>query len=146
LANRRRRRARPRRRARSRRSPSASTPRSACSRGASRPKGLALSAPALARSALLARSLALRRAARTRRHSVGSKNFTEELILGELYAQVLEDNGIRVTRRLDLGGTDIAMAALRRGEIDLYPEYTGTALLVVLKANRRRRRREIYAS
>jgi osmoprotectant transport system substrate-binding protein len=39
-----------------------------------------------------------------------------------------------VRRRLDLGGTDIAMAAIRRGEIDVYPEYTGTALLVVLKA------------
>ncbi len=64
---------------------------------------------------------------------VGSKNFTESLLLGELYAQLLEGAGLRVTRRLDLGGTDIAMAALRRSEIDLYPEYTGTALLVVLK-------------
>jgi osmoprotectant transport system substrate-binding protein len=63
---------------------------------------------------------------------VGSKNFTEELILGEIYAQSLEHAGLRVTRRLDLGTTDIAMAALRRGEIDLYPEYTGTALLNVL--------------
>ncbi|HEX3469138.1 MAG TPA: glycine betaine ABC transporter substrate-binding protein [Candidatus Elarobacter sp.] len=63
---------------------------------------------------------------------VGSKNFTEELILGELYAQALEHAGLHVTRRLDLGTTDIAMAALRRGEIDLYPEYTGTALLNVL--------------
>lgn len=68
---------------------------------------------------------------------IGSKNFTEELILGELYAQLLEDEGIAVTRRLDLGGTDIAMAALKRGEIDLYPEYTGTALLVVLQAKPR---------
>jgi osmoprotectant transport system substrate-binding protein len=64
---------------------------------------------------------------------VGSKNFTEALLLGELYAQLLEDRDQKVRRRLDLGGTDIAMAALRRGEIDLYPEYTGTALLVVLK-------------
>jgi osmoprotectant transport system substrate-binding protein len=63
---------------------------------------------------------------------VGSKNFTEELILGELYAQSLEHAGIGVTRRFDLGTTDIAMAALNRGEIDLYPEYTGTALLNVL--------------
>jgi osmoprotectant transport system substrate-binding protein len=66
--------------------------------------------------------------------AVGSKNFTEALLLGELYAQLIEDNNHLVRRRLDLGGTDIAMAALRRGEIDLYPEYTGTALLVVLKA------------
>jgi osmoprotectant transport system substrate-binding protein len=63
---------------------------------------------------------------------VGSKNFTEELILGELYAQSLEHAGIGVTRRLNLGTTDIAMAALQRAEIDVYPEYTGTALLNVL--------------
>jgi osmoprotectant transport system substrate-binding protein len=63
---------------------------------------------------------------------IGSKNFTEELILGELYAQSLEHAGLRVTRKLNLGTTDIAMAALQRGEIDLYPEYTGTALLTVL--------------
>ena len=66
--------------------------------------------------------------------AVGSKNFTESELLGELYAQLIEDNGHPVRRRLDLGGTDIAMAALRRGEIDVYPEYTGTALLVVLKS------------
>lgn len=66
--------------------------------------------------------------------AIGSKNFTEALLLGELYAQLIEDNGHPARRRLDLGGTDIAMAALRRGEIDLYPEYTGTALIVVLKA------------
>jgi osmoprotectant transport system substrate-binding protein len=65
--------------------------------------------------------------------SVGAKNFTEELILGEIYAQVLEQHGLRVARKLNLGGTDIAMEALRRGEIDLYPEYTGTALLTQLK-------------
>jgi osmoprotectant transport system substrate-binding protein len=65
---------------------------------------------------------------------VGSKNFTESLLLGELYAQILEAHKLHVRRRLDLGGTDIAMAALQRGQIDLYPEYTGTALLVVLKA------------
>ena len=63
----------------------------------------------------------------------GSKNFTEELILGEMYAQVLEHGGLRTWRRLDLGSTQVAMGALVRGDIDLYPEYTGTALLVVLK-------------
>lgn len=66
--------------------------------------------------------------------AVGSKNFTEELIIGELYAQSLEKHGISVTRKLNLGGTQIAMAALEKGEIDLYPEYTGTALLNQLKA------------
>jgi len=64
---------------------------------------------------------------------VGSKNFTEELILGELYSQVLEHAGYSVDRRLDLGSVEVAMEALQRGDIDVYPEYTGTALLVVLK-------------
>jgi osmoprotectant transport system substrate-binding protein len=63
---------------------------------------------------------------------VGSKNFTEQLLLGELYAQTLERHKLPVSRKLNLGGTQIAMAALQRSEIDLYPEYTGTALLVVL--------------
>jgi osmoprotectant transport system substrate-binding protein len=64
--------------------------------------------------------------------AVGSKNFTESIILGELYAQVLERAGMPVRRRLDLGTTDIAMTAMQRGEIDIYPEYTGTALIDVL--------------
>jgi osmoprotectant transport system substrate-binding protein len=67
------------------------------------------------------------------RLTVGSKNFTEELLLGELYAQLLQHYDFRITRKLNLGGTQVAMAALRRGDIDLYPEYTGTALLTVLK-------------
>jgi osmoprotectant transport system substrate-binding protein len=67
--------------------------------------------------------------------SVGSKDFTEELILGEMYAQILEKNGFAVTRKLDLGGTQVAMEALLRGDIDLYPEYTGTALVTELKAH-----------
>ena len=65
---------------------------------------------------------------------VGSKNFTEELLLGEMYAQLLEHAGYRVDRRLNLGSVELAMAALQRGDIDVYPEYTGTALLVVLKS------------
>ncbi len=65
--------------------------------------------------------------------AVGSKNFTEELILGELYAQLLEKHGLTVARKLDLGGTQVAMEALQRGDIDLYPEYTGTALITELK-------------
>lgn len=64
---------------------------------------------------------------------VGSKNFSEQLFLGELYAQLLERRGLHVERKLSLGSTQIAMAAMQRGELDLYPEYTGTALLVVLK-------------
>jgi osmoprotectant transport system substrate-binding protein len=64
---------------------------------------------------------------------VGSKNFTEQYILGELYAQALEAAGYPVERKLNLGGTLVAFEALKSGEIDLYPEYTGTALMDVLK-------------
>lgn len=65
---------------------------------------------------------------------VGSKNFTEQLVLGEILAQHLEGRlAIRVERRLNLGGTLLAHEALVRGDIDLYPEYTGTALTAVVK-------------
>jgi osmoprotectant transport system substrate-binding protein len=67
--------------------------------------------------------------------TIGSKNFTEQLILGEMYAQLLEANGIKVKRKLNLGSTAIAHEALRKGDIDLYPEYTGTGLLAILKMN-----------
>jgi glycine betaine/choline ABC-type transport system substrate-binding protein len=65
---------------------------------------------------------------------VGSKNFTEQLVLGEIVAQHLENrlHG-HVSRRLDLGGTLLAQQALESGEIDVYPEYTGTALTAILK-------------
>lgn len=72
--------------------------------------------------------------ARPRALVVGSKNFTEQEILGEIAAQQLERRlGARVTRKLDIGGTLLAHEALLTGEIDLYPEYTGTALTAVLK-------------
>jgi osmoprotectant transport system substrate-binding protein len=63
---------------------------------------------------------------------VGSKNFTESRILAELAALALEKNGFHVQRKFSLGGTLIAQAALQKGEIDLYPEYTGTGLINVL--------------
>ncbi len=66
--------------------------------------------------------------------TVGSKNFTEQVVLGEIVAQHLEGRlGRRVDRRLNLGGTLLAHHALVRGEIDLYPEYTGTALTAILQ-------------
>jgi osmoprotectant transport system substrate-binding protein len=64
---------------------------------------------------------------------VGSKDFTEQYILGEMYALLLEEAGLNVERRLNLGGTPVAHQALLNNEIDLYPEYTGTGLLTVLK-------------
>ena len=72
----------------------------------------------------------------TREHpiTVGSKNFTEQVVLGEIVAQHLESKlGRRIDRKLNLGGTMLAHQALVRGDIDLYPEYTGTALTTILK-------------
>lgn len=65
--------------------------------------------------------------------SVGSKDFIEAFILGEMYALLLEEQGFTVERKFNLGATDVAHAAMESGEIDLYPEYTGTGLLTVLK-------------
>jgi osmoprotectant transport system permease protein len=63
---------------------------------------------------------------------VGSKNFTEQLILGEIVAQAIErETGLTVRRQLNLGGTLICDRALRSGDIDVYVEYTGTALTTV---------------
>jgi osmoprotectant transport system substrate-binding protein len=64
--------------------------------------------------------------------TVGSKNFTEQYILGELYAQALAANGFSVEKKLDLGSEQIADKALQNGQIDMYPEYTGTSLVAVL--------------
>jgi len=65
---------------------------------------------------------------------IGTKNFTEQLILGELMAQLIEAHtDLRVERRFNLGGTMICHGALKSGEIDVYPEYTGTALTAILK-------------
>ena len=61
--------------------------------------------------------------------TVGSKNFTEQKILGEIYAQGLEAAGYDVDKQLNLGDEKVALKALEEGEIDAYPEYTGTALL-----------------
>lgn len=64
---------------------------------------------------------------------VGSKNFTEQIVLAELFAQQIEaHSALRVERRLNLGGTVICHDALVAGKIDIYPEYTGTALTAVL--------------
>jgi osmoprotectant transport system permease protein len=62
---------------------------------------------------------------------VGSKNFTEQVILGELLAQVIERQGLNVERRLNLGGTAIAHQALVSGGIDAYVEYSGTSLTAI---------------
>ncbi len=77
---------------------------------------------------------------------VGSKNFTEAFILGEMYALALEAAGMTVERKFNLGGTPIAHEALLDGDIDLYPEYTSTGLLTVLKADPIQDRDAVYAA
>ncbi len=67
---------------------------------------------------------------------VGSKNFTEQFIVAELYAGALEAAGLKVERKVNLGATLVAHEALKTGAIDIYPEYTGTALLAVMKAEK----------
>ena len=75
---------------------------------------------------------------------VGSKTFTEQFILAEIYAQALEAAGIKVERKINLGGTLIAHKALEEKEIDFYPEYTGTILVAVLKQESMTDRKAVY--
>ena len=78
-------------------------------------------------------ALALVACGRDPRVRAGSKNFTEQLVLGEIIAQHPEHKlGGRVSRKLDLGGTLLAHPALVNGDIDVLPEYTGTALTAIL--------------
>ena len=64
---------------------------------------------------------------------IGSKNFSEQVLLGEVVAQALETRRVPVVRKLNLGGTFVCHAALLAGELDLYPEYTGTAHTAILR-------------
>ena len=76
---------------------------------------------------------------------IGSKNFTESLILGELIAQQIEaQTGLQVERRFYLAGTYICHQAVLAGRIDIYPEYTGTALSAILKQQPGENRAEVY--
>ncbi len=64
---------------------------------------------------------------------VGSKGFTEQVILGNMVSLLLESNGFKVDRKIGLGGTVICHEALVRGDISVYVEYTGTGLTAILK-------------
>jgi len=76
---------------------------------------------------------------------VGSKNFTEQIVLAELFAQQIEaHSALRVDRRLNLGGTFICHDALVSGKIDLYPEYTGTALIAILNDSPQKDPAEVF--
>src|SRR3954451_1606377 len=65
--------------------------------------------------------------------TIGSKNFTEEFILGQIYAQALKAAGYNVKTELNLGSEQIAFKAVKSGQVDAYPEYTGTALTSFFK-------------
>ena len=75
---------------------------------------------------------------------VASKNFTEQFVLAELYAQAFEAAGIKVERKINLGGTLIVHKALEEKQIDFYPEYTGTMLTAVLKMDPMTDRAAVY--
>ena len=76
---------------------------------------------------------------------VGSKDFTEQLVLGELFAQTIEQRThLEVERRFYLAGTFICQQALLAGRIDIYPEYTGTALTAVLKQQPSGDKRDVW--
>ena len=65
---------------------------------------------------------------------IGSKNFTEQIILGEILAQQIErKTTIKVDRKFNLGGTFVCLTGIQNGELDIYPEYTGTAYTAILK-------------
>ena len=80
----------------------------------------------------------------TRPIVVASKPFAESYLLAEMFAQLLEARGFRVDRRPGLGATEIAFGALRRGAIDVYPEYTGTGLLAILDEQPERDARAVF--
>jgi osmoprotectant transport system substrate-binding protein len=93
----------------------------------------------------LAFTVASAMAAQAEPVKIGSKNFTEQFVVAEIYAQALEKAGIEVQKRLNLGATQIAHTALTSGEIDLYPEYTGTALAAIVKGELTSDADQIYA-
>jgi osmoprotectant transport system substrate-binding protein len=75
---------------------------------------------------------------------IGSKNFTESMILGEILAQEMEAHGLKVERRFYLAGTYICHQALLVGRVDIYPEYTGTALTAILKQQANKDKDDVY--
>ena len=90
--------------------------------------------------------LALQAAAQTNARPVvvASKPFGESYLLAEMFAQVLEQHGFAVDRRPGLGATEVAFQALRANAIDVYPEYTGTGLLVLLRDSAQSDARKVF--
>ena len=87
---------------------------------------------AAALAALGGRAAAFAKDGDTPTITVGSKDFTESIILGEMLALLLEDRGYGVKRQLNLGGTAVVHEAMVNGDVDTYVEYTGTGLLAIL--------------
>jgi osmoprotectant transport system substrate-binding protein len=78
---------------------------------------------------------------------VGSKNFTEQLILGEIIAQQIENKThLQVERKFYLAGSYICQQAILGGRIDIFPEYTGTALTAIIKQDPKGSREEVFKS
>ncbi len=101
--------------------------------------------PAIVLGALMYASPALGGISDTTTVRVGAKNFTEQEVLGELVAQLIERHtDLQVERKFGLGGTGVCHAALVAGELDIYVEYTGTALLNVLNADPLSDRDEVF--
>lgn len=76
---------------------------------------------------------------------IGSKNFNEQLILGNMVASLIEDNtDYKVERKLNLGGTNVAFNALKSGDIDVYVEYTGTGLVNIMKKSSTSDEKKVY--
>jgi len=75
---------------------------------------------------------------------VGSKGFTEQLVLGNMVALLMENNGFKVDRKIGLGGTVICHEAIVRGDINVYVEYTGTGLTAILKKPVMKNPEEVY--
>ena len=75
---------------------------------------------------------------------VGSKGFTEQLILGNIVALMMENGGFKVDRKIGLGGTVICHEAIVRGDINVYVEYTGTGLTTMLKKPVMKDPEEVY--
>lgn len=77
--------------------------------------------------------------------TIGSKNFSEQLILGNMLADMIENKtDIQVERKLNLGGTQVAFGALKKGDIDLYVEYTGTGLVDIMKKPAQNHPEQVY--
>lgn len=86
------------------------------------------STPTPAKDAASAKQITRNAANASATLTIASKNFTEEFILGEIYAQALEAGGYTIRKRLNLGSEKVAFRAVKAGRVDAYPEYTGTAL------------------